>query len=370
MKHVFYDVTSFSTWSRQISTASYGYNRDGEDLAQINVGLFCSECNSLPLYICSYDGSLNDASNFSYVLRQARDCALKASKRSLKIIMDGGFSSSCFNWAHMEGYGLIAGVSAMRYQKVKEAYLKWSSALVIGDASNAFGVNDDLYISSRVPMTLGGVEGELVMYRDLNSQNSRTADIIRCRNQKRDELESYKHWPGKDFDSFAKAYAPFFIVTRSKNSRGFTYEENTQAVKDALALCGKVTLFTTCKGMSDKELIEAYRAKESVEDCFDTTKNGLSDKRLDIHGDAQAEGKLFALFLALILWRTIHIRCLNWQKQYNLTVSDAIRELKKIHFYKSGNSWCMKDAITKRQRELLEDLKLDLSFMGKLKDEK
>ena len=117
----------------------------------------------------------------------------------------GGFSSSCFNWAHMEGYGLIAGVSAMRYQKVKEAYLKWSSALVIGDASNAFGVNDDLYISSRVPMTLGGVEGELVMYRDLNSQNSRTADIIRRRNQKRDELESYKHWPGKDFDSFAKA---------------------------------------------------------------------------------------------------------------------------------------------------------------------
>lgn len=131
-----------------------------------------------------------------------------------------------------------------------------------------------------------------------------------------------------------------------------------------MALAGKAVLFTTCAEMSDQEIMEAYRSKESVEDCFDTTKNGLCDGRLHLQGDAQADGKLFAMFVSLILRRTIHSRVRSWLKANNATDEDVIEELKQIKYVKIGGKWKMKDALTKRQRELLQSLRLDLSFLG------
>lgn len=127
-------------------------------------------------------------------------------------------------------------------------------------------------------------------------------------------------------------------------------------------------LSTTCSEVQDQEILEAYRSKESVEDCFDTTKNGLGDGRLHIQGDAQADGKLFALFVSLVLRRTIHSRIKGWLKANNAVVEDAIEELKKIKYVKLKGKWKLKDALTKSQRELLQCLKLDLSFMGEAAD--
>lgn len=362
--NVFYDVTSFSTYSGQIMRASFGYNRDGEDLSQINEGLFCAEETGLPLFMCSYDGSLNDAQNFKYALQQAKAHKLTATNRKMTIIIDGGFSSDNFNWAHFEGYNLIGGVSALRIKKVKEEYLKWSRTLTSDAMVDSWTLNDEEYISARVPVSIGGVDGTLVMYRDINSYHRRLHDYIRERERKERELEECTHWKGKDFDSWAKSFAPYFKVRKSRNKAGFTWETDTEQQNSRFALCGKVTLFTTCKNLTDREIMELYRAKESVEDCFDTTKNGLSDKRLHVHGDLQVDGKMFALFIALILLRTLHYRAKRWQEQYNASVSEVIRELKKICYVKIDDRWILKDALTKRQKELLDCLSLKFDLLN------
>ena len=153
---------------------------------------------------------------------------------------------------------------------------------------------------------------------------------------------------------------------KSAGPKGFAYEEDGGWLDTETALCGCVALFTTCGDMSDQEIMKAYRAKESVEDCFDTTKNGLSDKRLHVHGDQAAEGKAFAMFVALILWRLIRSRTKEWQKDYGSTVEGAITELEKIEFVKTAGGWRLKDAVTKRQRDLIKALRLDLSFMKEI----
>lgn len=357
-KHIFYDVTSFSTYSNQIRRASYGYNRDEEDLPQLNEGLFCSRQTGLPLYMCAYEGSLNDAQNFNYVLIEAKQHHLSPSKRSTVIVIDGGFSTANFNWAHMEGYSLIAGVSALRYKDVRRAYVAWSKELTVTELSSGWKVNNEIYLSKRIPFAMGGVDGELVMYRDLNSQQDSIQSMMFAKEKKLRELESCSHWKGNDFDSWAKSFEPYYKVTKARNKQGFTYIEDTQAQQERFSLCGKVTLFTTCKKMSDKEIMEAYRAKESIEDCFDTSKNGLSDKRLHVHGDRQVDGKMFALFIALIFWRTLHQRAKQWQETYNATVGDVIDELNKIRYVKYRNVWALKYALTKKQKELLEALAL------------
>lgn len=90
--------------------------------------------------------------------------------------------------------------------------------------------------------------------------------------------------------------------------------------------------------------MEAYRSKESVEDCFDTTKNGLCDKRLHVHGEAQVDGKMFAMFIGLILRRSITNRLNDWMHKNKASFHDVVKELKKIRYTKMSNGkWTFKD---------------------------
>ena len=360
---IFYDVTSFSTWSGQIIQAHYGYNRDHEELVQINQGLFCDHSTGLPLFMLSYDGSLNDKQNFNAALAQARSCGLDASgKKHLTIVMDGGFSRDNFNWCHLLGYDFIAGVSCDHLRDVRKAYLDWSRSITENDRADVWMYNDHPYISKAVPLNLGGLDGTLMMYRDLEQETLKRSQLSRQREAKRQELENTQRAPQDRFDAWAKSFAPFFRVERSRGRKGFIWEEDVEAVRDAMALCGKVSLFThfSHKKVEPQQVLKFYREKESVEDCFDTTKNGLCDKRLHVHGDVRAEGKLFVMFIALILRRTIHDRLKEQLEKNVLTTEDAIDLLEQIKFYKDGDNWRLKSAISKQQREIITALKLEI----------
>jgi hypothetical protein len=53
-----YDVTSFSTYAKNIVKSEYGHNRDNEKWPQINIGYFISESNSLPIFYTVYNLNL------------------------------------------------------------------------------------------------------------------------------------------------------------------------------------------------------------------------------------------------------------------------------------------------------------------------
>ena len=55
-----FDITSFSSASKNIDWLEWGYNRDGLDLPQVNLGLVLSLHRHLPLYFKLFPGSIND----------------------------------------------------------------------------------------------------------------------------------------------------------------------------------------------------------------------------------------------------------------------------------------------------------------------
>lgn len=365
-RHVFYDVTSFSTCSGRIVKSEFGCNREREQLRQINEGLFCCRETGLPLCMTTYSGSLNDARNFKHVLMHAGNCSLRPSRCGTVLIMDGGFSKEDFCWMHLAGWKFISGVSARRLSAVRQACASWSEGASSKDDRRAWTSGEGRYISSRIQLSLGGVDGWLVMCRDMRARIDQLDALDERVSKLRAELESTKRAPKDGFGIWARSFAPAFKVAKSAGPKGFAYEEDGGWLDTETALCGCVALFTTCGDMSDQEIMKAYRAKESVEDCFDTTRNGLSDKRLHVHGDQAAEGRAFAMFVALILWRLIRSRTKEWQKDHGSTVEGAITELEKIEFVKTAGGWRLKDAVTKRQRDLLKALRLDLSFMKEI----
>ena len=368
-RNIFYDVTSFSTYSGQIMRAHYGYNRDHDDLPQINQGLFCDQESGLPLFMCAYDGSLNDKRNFDFALSRAKDHGLKAKHRKLTIITDGGFSSGNLNFTHLEGYDFIVGVSADYLCRVKDAYVEWSRSITEEDRNNSWACGEGTYTSTSKSFSIGGVDGILMLYRDLSIESDKRAQLTRLLDEYQHILESTEKAPKEGFESWAKSFRPFYDVTRHVGRKGFVFEKNNAAISKAFALCGKVTLFVkqSSRKITERSALCEYRSKESVEDCFDTTKNGLSDKRLHVRGDRQVDGKLFVMFVALILRRSLHRRLATYLEEHGYSDEDAIRELEGIKFYKAENGWRLKDAITKTQREIMQALALKLREDAELK---
>ena len=56
-EYLAYDVTSISSYGKNMENLEWGYNRDKEKLPQINMGMYFGEESGLPLYYRVYPGS-------------------------------------------------------------------------------------------------------------------------------------------------------------------------------------------------------------------------------------------------------------------------------------------------------------------------
>ena len=88
-KACFHDITSISSYSRDNEMVEFGYNRDHEDLPQINLGLIVDSGNGFPLYYNTHDGSIRDVSTLRQVMREGFAFNMK----NLVFVMDKVFYS-------------------------------------------------------------------------------------------------------------------------------------------------------------------------------------------------------------------------------------------------------------------------------------
>jgi hypothetical protein len=84
------DITSISSYSHQIETVEWGYNRDGEKLPQINLCMLLGEESRLPVYQHIYSGSIKEVSTLEVSLKMA----FSIGQKRLTLVMDKGFYSA------------------------------------------------------------------------------------------------------------------------------------------------------------------------------------------------------------------------------------------------------------------------------------
>ena len=89
-EYVAYDVTSISSYSRNITELEWGYNRDKERLPQINLGMYYGEGSKLPLYYRVYPRSISDKAHLKYMLGKNEFI----NGKKTRFVMDRGFYSA------------------------------------------------------------------------------------------------------------------------------------------------------------------------------------------------------------------------------------------------------------------------------------
>jgi hypothetical protein len=85
------DITSSSSYSELIDSVEWGYNRDKENLPQINICLLMGYESRYPIYQSVYGGSLKDVTTLKTTIRSFHALA---GKKPMIAVMDKGFFSA------------------------------------------------------------------------------------------------------------------------------------------------------------------------------------------------------------------------------------------------------------------------------------
>jgi len=336
-EYLAYDVTSISSYSKGNDVVEYGYNRDGEELPQINLGMYYGEESRLPIFYCTYKGSIVDKSHLPYMMKYNERLGIK----DVCFVMDRGFYSEDnirnLAFAHRFVIGMPNHLALSKEMISRHGQKVMSSRYDIG-LTGAAGV---------------AIQDERYDFRckiHLFYSSDKIADETRTLKAKlakwEDELREGK--------SVKKAEGYFYVET-SADQKSILVTRNHTAIDEKIRNLGYFLMMTTDLNKSPQEILDIYRRKDVIEKSFDEIKNDLDMKRLRVHSEEAMDGKMFIAFIGLILKTFVH----NKMKDYldanrPVSLAQIFDELRMIKAVKTKSGLILHNPLTKRQRTILE----------------
>jgi transposase len=337
---VCYDVTSISSYAQNMTSVERGYNRDGEKLAQFNIGLFCNENNKIPLYYNRYNGSLTDKTNLSYVLDNAKEVGIDY----VKMVMDGGFwDEDCLESLNGLCDAFIVGLP-IHLKEPQQILINYGAG--IENYANKIAVPHTYCIP--VETTVWGVSGKAFLYFDSLSH----AHLVNEMSEKIDrlgaELSRLKRFPKNK----VKRYSPYFNITQVGS--GFEYLVDVHKVEKIRRQKGFFLIFTTDINATAEETLQHYRAKDTIEKLFDQIKCDMEGNRIRTHNENTTDGKVFVTFIACVV-RSLLLEKLNKYLTDNSTsLKKALNQMSNIRIISSAKGLRFTKSLTKKQKEILK----------------
>lgn len=285
-----FDITSVSTYGKGNPYAERGYNRDHESLEQVNLGLLTSVASGLPMWFAMTPGSMSDKAVLEYVLKMLS----KLGAKKFTFFGDRGFYSD-YNLSLIAKKGhrfTIPVPSTVGWQKKmiaehKQSLLSPRNAIELEDGQLVYG-------KTVFKMTEYGRTWYHVFF-DAARKSKVIDDFMRRLRRCKDELVD-----GKLVERNKSMYETYFRVTETPK-RGRVVEYNDQAINDFIEndSCYWVLMSTSEK--DTRKALLAYRDRNDVEVSFDDVKNAEDMRRMRNHNEKTIKGKMFVVFIALIL---------------------------------------------------------------------
>ncbi|MDD2710060.1 MAG: transposase [Verrucomicrobiae bacterium] len=355
-----YDITSISTYSQLLDLAEYGYNRDGESLAQVNLALVHDRADGLPLFYRVLPGSISDVSTLKLTDELMREFGF----RDFHFVMDRGFFSQSNLAAmlnHNTGFTMAIPLNSTQARN----FIRQRRAS-IGKAKNAFAWQG-------LPMHhLGGVwqvqlpagkpaECDAHLYFDSKHKADEEGRflgwILLVEERAGSEKFAFVREAFRWLNDNAGALKGYFSV-RQAGENNWRIQRKNNAVAQRTGTMGLTLILTTQARQTREEVLADYRDRDQAEKAFDIFKNENGQSRLHISTREQAEGRLLLAFLTLIVSSNLdrRMRQAGLYKQY--TTAEVFAELAKIRALRLANGEVKLLEISKKQRTLLEKLAL------------
>lgn len=354
-ENVCYDVTSVSSYSRSMTDVEYGYNRDGEDLPQFNLGLFADESTNLPLYYNRYNGSLTDKTNLSYVLENARSVGIS----DVKFVVDGGFiSKECIQNLNEHAKSFTVGIPASL--NISEEMLR-THAKNIDKYANKLA-DQEIYCVEKTTKYYD-VDGRLMLFYDPMSHAQLCNEMSERIRLLSAELDGLKRYP----KSKLKRYSQYFKITKHGKDSGFDFELDNDNIDKLRFRKGFFLIFSTDRTATHDDILYHYRAKDAAEKLFDQMKIDMQGNRIRTHNEHTTNGKTFVTFIALAI-RTFMLKKLKQYLSDNSTsLKKVFNQLENITITTTSASGRFTKSLTKKQKDILSAFGAKSDIMHEVK---
>lgn len=347
-EYIAYDVTSISTYGKNIPDAEWGYNRDKEKLPQINLGMYYGEESRLPLYYRVYPGSINDKTHLAYMTEDNKFI----NGEKIRYVMDRGFySAENLRLLVEEGHRFVIALpGSLKY--CHELIGKHRAELV-NVSKNRIG-NKHLY-GMKAECTELGFRMNVHIFYDPEKAFHESEALYELLDRQENDLAHMEEPPDRKLH-----YDKYFFINRSKDGK-LGYTRNNQAIDEELGRCGFFLIAETDFKKTTAEILDIYRRRDMVEKNFDNLKNGLDFKRVRTHNPEVLHGKIFVSFLALI----VRSYMVNRLSDVDLPMKKVLLELDKLKTIDIGTA--VKPRLinppTKTIRDILDKLDIPCDFV-------
>jgi transposase len=288
------DITSMSSYSELIEDVEWGYNRDGENLPQVNLCMLMGETSRLPIYQTIYQGSLKDVSTLKTTIAKFSQIT---DGRNILAVMDKGFySKKNIDDLLAEGRKFVIAVpfsNSFAKKQVEEC------RPFIDDFSNNIIVGSDTLRAITKKRKWGN---KYIHSHVFFNPIKAVIDREKLYKKVSDMLEKAKSNPEKFKDN--KDFLQYINIQLSENGI-YSVEVKNDAVESAKRYSGWLLIISN-NPKNAVEVLSIYRSKDVVEKGFLRLKHSLDLARLRVHSDTVMLSKVFICFIALVLLSNIH----------------------------------------------------------------
>jgi transposase len=337
LNYLAYDVTSFSSYAKDIVDSERGYNRDGEKLPRINLGCFLSENTSLPVFYVRYPGSIIDKSHPQYMMAYNKELGIS----DVVFVLDRGFrATKNIEYLTKERYKFIIGV---------EKRCKTTSAAI--DIARDSIVSMNNYVGDGVygvsmEGCFYGTKGTMSVYFSAILAERQREDLYRSVESMEETLNQLKQGSEREI----KKYKKYFSIYLGKGGKPI-YKRDYNRINEMAKNSGYFCLFTNTD-IDTGELLSRYRHKDVIEKAFDDIKNHIDMKRLRTHHSETTDGKLFCSFISLAVITEMMTKLRPLMKKKGWSKDSVIRELEKIRIVTLTSGKTLMNPLTKAQRNI------------------
>ncbi len=345
------DITSVSSYSQLLENVEWGYNRDHEDLPQINLCMLFGEGIHLPIYQTSYRGSLKDVTTLRTTLDEVTALAPKS---KVRVVMDKGFYSQ-------------KNIDDMLNPKRPIHFLVAVPFTSSFARKQVNSIQKEIFnLENTIPTPDGGIQGihkmrtwhtklrytQLHVHVYLNpvkQATERTKLYTYITELKREALKDPEN------PKYVAEFKKYLTIRKSsKTAGGITINVQKDVISKKMQTCGWIVLLSDSIDNAE-EALRIYRSKDVVEKSFARLKNTLDLNRLRVHNDARMESKLFISFVALLLISELNQRMLRANLYRSYTMHELILKVRKLRVARL-NGIRIVQPLSKEQRDIFKML--------------
>lgn len=346
-----YDVTSLSSYSKLINLFEYGYNRDKENLPQVNYSVVIDKERRIPIMFDIYSGSVVDVSSLKNTIARLQSAGAK----KFVLVMDRGlFSVANLEEIHKASIGFIIP-GPLSNKNIKDTIINLSDE--IEKIKYLKKYNADPIFVKDVIITLGKRATKGYLYfkpgRAEKEKKGFYLKLYELLERIESKLLKKKERTEEEINKLIENVA-------SENKKFYKWDKTTRKivfndkeVKMHLKIIGKFILLYD--GIYDwQECLEEYNSRSIIESGFDMLKNDLEAMPLNVKSEESLRGLLFIYFISMILRMKLQSKMnetgLNKNYSFNLMLSE-LSKLKKIVL---ENGQIVTTILTKKQKHILK----------------